>query len=166
MLRVADAASVQGVDITNLPISSEDLKAEIQKCRTQTDFYEVIMRGHENQLDLVVIDALRALKDKNPNDALLLSAYCMALQTYEHPVAGPHEYDDDLKLALKLGPNLWMPLVLQGTSLVWYSDPKKGLDLLQKAVGLASDVSIKHYYLAQGYMFCVHAKPCPPDSPK
>lgn len=142
----------QPIDTTLLPISSADLSLAVKQCRTQTDFYLIVNRARANNLKRDIVEDLRTLKLQNPQEPVILSAYCLALR-----LGGggdyTHEYDSDLKQAMKLGPNLWLPLVTEGELLMSSPDQAKGIKMLQKAVDLDPSISITHYYLADGYMF-------------
>ena len=100
-----------------------------------------------------------------PRTRPLLAAYCFALQIaaggYQYHPGRPQvtrndlsktDYDDTLREAIKLDPQLWLPYTLEGNDLVRNPPTMvQGLALLKKGVELAPYSSFAHYLLGEAY---------------
>ena len=139
------------------------------KRKSPVALVQLLRRAQEQDQIAVALHTLDTLRSQQPNNALAISSYCLALQIslgwhsygWFHDQRGPqrsrsHTADDMatmhslLQKAMQLDPNLWLTYCLAGSKS--FEGYKKGLPLLQKAVALAPNASFAQSRLGAAYI--------------
>ncbi len=154
-----------------LPIQPQAMKSElVDAAHDPIKLYSLVRRADRQNLSNLAYNTLNEMRLKQPGNAVVLAAYCFAYQVaagdYDNPGHKNHpftnsdfeQYSSELHRAKHLDPKLWLPYAVEGHYLMAspYEDVK-ALNLLQKAVALAPDLSYTHILLAEAYT--VHGTP-------
>ena len=148
-----------------LPIQSKTLELDLLNANDDPErMYSLIRRGDEQMHTDLVYNTLDAMRKEEPDNAVVLAAYCFAFKIAEGDYAAPGQqvrtftnldhdhYSAALLRAYRINPNLWLPYAVEGHSLMTspYED-RKALYLLKTAVKLAPDISYTHTLLGNAY---------------
>jgi len=153
-------------DTALLPIQPEALEHELaDSSRDAVKIYQLLRQANEQGQGEIVIHILDRLRQEEPNNAIVLSSYCLALDmatgAYKyHPNRPIHNITNverekfrlSMSKAREIAPDLWLTYVVEGHRLAdKYPTAERGLGLLKKAVELNPETSITHYLLGDAY---------------
>lgn len=151
-----------------LPITSKELKRNLQqatKDRNAVAAEQLIRRASVQGHLLAAFNTLKELKSLQPENAVILAAYCFAFdfvdgqyhtKTYQRFSGEDYiDYDETLKKAYIQDPQLWLTYVVEGYKLIDKpGEDERGFVLLKKAVELAPNVATTHFWLGFAFTVC------------
>lgn len=154
------------IDSALYPITSPRLSlAIVRNAQSPVTLTVLLSRAYAKKAQReLAYQVLNRLRREQPNNAVVLAAYCMSFdmaQGHYSPIpdsrsfsrAEEAERDRALAKAYKLSPRLWLPYVVEGRALhIAYKEGNShGFGLLLKAVTLAPNLSITHFFLGEAY---------------
>lgn len=166
LLRVVPAKAA--IDSTLYPITSQRLSLALTtNAQNPVTLTMLLSRAYAKKAQReLAYQVLNRLRREQPNNAVVLAAYCMSFDMAQgrySPIPDPRNFsateeaerNKALAKTYKISPRLWLPYVVEGRALHlnYRAGASRGFGLLLKAVTLAPNVSITHFFLGEAYSY-------------